>query len=76
MPLLVSIFAFLSLGLLPIPLIFIRYGKQLRARSRYALEAHEVIMRMGEYDYGGGTTKMEVAEHAKQTSPESTVSAA
>jgi len=46
----VSIFAFLSLGLFPIPLIFIRYGKQLRARSRYAQEAHKVIMRMGEYN--------------------------
>ena len=52
----VSIFAFLSLGLIPIPLIFIRYGKQLRARSRYAQEAHDVIMRMGEYDYGESTT--------------------
>ena len=47
----VSIFAFLSLGLIPIPLIFIRYGKQLRAHSRYAQEAHRVIMRMGEYNY-------------------------
>lgn len=51
-PLTVSIFAFLSLGLVPIPLIFIRYGKQLRARSRLSREAHEVIMRMGEYRYG------------------------
>ena len=48
----VSIFGFLSLGLFPIPLIFIRYGKQLRARSRYVQEAHKVIMRMGKYNYG------------------------
>ena len=36
-----------------IPLIFIRDGEQLRAHSRYAQEAHKVIMRMGEYNYGG-----------------------
>jgi len=41
-----SIFAFLSFGLLPIPLIFIRYGKQLRTRSHYAQAAQEVIVRM------------------------------
>jgi hypothetical protein len=52
---LVSIFGFLSLGLIPIPLMFIRYGKQLRARSRYAQEARVVIMRMGEYNYNGST---------------------
>jgi len=80
-PLIVSIFAFLSLGLFPIPLIFIRYGKQLRARSRYAQEAHEVIMRMGEYDYGGGIelgtlylAKKPVAGYMKQTSIEFTSS--
>jgi hypothetical protein len=33
-------------------------------------------MRMGEYDYGGGTIEKEVAEHAEQTSLESPVSAA
>jgi len=77
----VSIFAFLSLGLFPIPLIFIRYGKQLRARSRYAQEAHEVIMRMGEYDYGGGMelgtlclAPQPVAGYMKQTSIEFTSS--
>jgi len=82
-PLLVSIFAFLSLGLFPIPLIFIRYGKQLRARSRYAQEAHEVIMRMGEYNYGGNiepgvlpSIKKQVAEDAEQTAVESTASTA
>ena len=80
-PLLVSIFAFLSIGLFPIPMIFIRYGKQLRARSRYAQEAHEVIMRMGEYDYGGGIVpgtlylaKKPVAEVTEQTSLECTSS--
>jgi hypothetical protein len=71
---LVSIFGFLSLGLIPIPLIFIRHGKQLRARSRYAQEARVVIMRMGEYNYNGSTeagsksfstTKQEVGEPEK-----------
>jgi non-ribosomal peptide synthetase component E (peptide arylation enzyme) len=42
----VSLFGFLSLGLIPIPLIFIRYGEQLRARSRYAQEANVVIARL------------------------------
>ena len=46
----VSILAFLSLGLFPIPLLFIRYGKQLRAHSRYGQEAHKVIMGIGEYN--------------------------
>lgn len=71
--LLVSTFAFLSLGLFPIPLIFIRYGKQLRARSRYAQEAREVIMRMGEYNHRGNIElealhliKNQVAEEAEQ----------
>jgi len=40
------IFSFLSVGLLPIPLLFIRYGKGLRARSRYAQAAEKVIVRM------------------------------
>ena len=72
----VSIFAFLSLGLFPIPLIFIRYGKQLRARSRYAQEAHKVIMRMGEYSYGDvidqgsqSPTKEQRNEDLEQASP-------
>jgi hypothetical protein len=42
----VSIFAFLSLGLIPIPLVFIRYGKDLRASSRFSEEARHVIKRM------------------------------
>ncbi|KAI0247926.1 MFS general substrate transporter [Lactifluus subvellereus] len=41
-----SLFGFLSLGLIPIPLIFIRYGEQLRARSLYAQEADAVIARL------------------------------
>jgi len=42
----VSLFGFLSLGLLPIPLLFIRYGAQLREKSRHAREAREIIARM------------------------------
>ncbi len=38
-----SVFAFLSLGLLPIPLIFVRYGPRLREKSHFAREAREVI---------------------------------
>jgi hypothetical protein len=45
----VSIFAFISLGLIPIPIVLIRYGKELRARSRYAQEARRVITGMGAY---------------------------
>ncbi|KAI0293552.1 MFS general substrate transporter [Russula brevipes] len=45
-----SLFASLSLGLIPIPLIFIRHGKELRARSRYAREAQDAIKQMGAYD--------------------------
>jgi len=74
----VSIFAFLSLGLFPIPLIFIRYGKQLRARSGYAQEAHKVIMRMGEYSYGEdidqgsqSSIKEQKVEDLEQGSPQS-----
>ncbi|THH03145.1 hypothetical protein EW145_g6492 [Phellinidium pouzarii] len=39
----VSIFGFLSLGLIPIPLVFIRYGPALRAKSFYAREAARVM---------------------------------
>jgi hypothetical protein len=67
----VSIFAFLSLGLIPIPLIFIRYGKELRDRSRYAQEAHVIIMRMGEYNYGESesTTTMSVQRTVTELPP-------
>ncbi|TCD71981.1 hypothetical protein EIP91_000113 [Steccherinum ochraceum] len=34
-----SMFGFISLGLIPIPLVFIRYGPKFRARSHYATEA-------------------------------------
>ncbi len=39
----VSLFAFLSFGLVPIPLIFLRYGEKLRRRSYYANEAARVL---------------------------------
>lgn len=39
----VSIFAFLSVGLLPIPVLFVRYGAHLRAHSKFAKEAEEVL---------------------------------
>lgn len=35
----VSLFGFLSLGLIPIPLIFIRYGASLRERSYFVRQA-------------------------------------
>ena len=41
-----SIFGFLSLGLIPIPIIFIRYGLQLRTRSHFASEADSIIAGM------------------------------
>jgi hypothetical protein len=45
----VSIFAFISLGLIPIPIVLIRYVKEFRARSRYVQEARHVITGMGAY---------------------------
>ncbi|THH08482.1 hypothetical protein EW145_g2680 [Phellinidium pouzarii] len=42
----VSLFAFLSLGLIPIPLIFLRYGTAFRKRSHYAQEAAALVSRM------------------------------
>ncbi|KAI0063445.1 MFS general substrate transporter [Artomyces pyxidatus] len=39
----VSLFGFLSLGLIPIPLIFIRYGEQLRQKSHFAKEAKAIL---------------------------------
>ncbi|KAI0314721.1 MFS general substrate transporter [Amylostereum chailletii] len=41
-----SLFGFLSLGLIPIPLIFIRYGEQLRVSSKLAREAQEIVDRL------------------------------
>lgn len=52
----ISLFGFLSLGLIPIPLIFIRYGASLRERSFFVQEAHAIVTRMrgeeseGEYE--------------------------
>lgn len=42
----VSVFGFISLGLIPIPLIFIRYGPSFRARSHFASEARRVAAQM------------------------------
>ena len=69
----VSIFAFLSLGLFPIPLIFIRYGKQLRAGSRFAQEAQAVIMRMGDYNFDVRTIDSEQGTEASLTAARAVV---
>lgn len=63
----VSIFAFLSLGLIPIPLFLIRYGKKLRARSRHSQEARRVIVRMSIYKEEG--INIEIGEQ-KENDPE------
>ncbi|CAL1710981.1 unnamed protein product [Somion occarium] len=42
----ISVFGFLSVFLLPIPLIYIRYGEALRARSHFAREARELAAGM------------------------------
>ena len=63
----VSIFAFLSLGLIPIPLFLIRYGKKLRARSRYSQEARRVIVRMSIYKEEGIDIEI---EEQKENDPE------
>ncbi|KAL5494652.1 hypothetical protein ACEPAI_113 [Sanghuangporus weigelae] len=42
-----SLFAFLSLGLIPIPLILLRYGASIRARSFYAQEATRMVAGTG-----------------------------
>ncbi|KAI0761317.1 MFS general substrate transporter [Trametes elegans] len=42
----VTVFAFIALAMVPIPLVFVRYGPTLRARSRHAKEAREAIARM------------------------------
>lgn len=39
-------FAFISLGLIPIPLVFLRYGPAFRARSHFAAEAQRVAEQM------------------------------
>jgi hypothetical protein len=42
----VSLFGFLSFGLIPIPFIFLRHGKRLRASSHYAQEALALLHKM------------------------------
>ncbi|KLO06595.1 MFS general substrate transporter [Schizopora paradoxa] len=42
----VSLFGFLSLGLLPIPMIFLRFGESMRAKSYYAREASSIVANM------------------------------
>ncbi|KLO13139.1 MFS general substrate transporter [Schizopora paradoxa] len=39
----ISLFGFLTFGLLPIPLIFLRYGQNMRAKSRFAQEASSIV---------------------------------
>lgn len=57
---LVSVFAFIALGLLPIPIIFIRHGKSLRSKSPHANEAMQIARKM----------RGVVEEHAPMTSQE------
>lgn len=42
----VSLFGFLSFGLLIIPFAFLRYGASLRAKSHFAKEAGAIVARM------------------------------
>ena len=42
----VSIFGFVSLALIPIPFVFVRYGPELRGRSLYTLEVRELSKRL------------------------------
>ncbi|KAH8100973.1 MFS general substrate transporter [Cristinia sonorae] len=42
----ISIFGFISLGMIPIPLFFIRYGAAFRERSHFANEARKVTEKM------------------------------
>ncbi|EGO24721.1 hypothetical protein SERLADRAFT_438336 [Serpula lacrymans var. lacrymans S7.9] len=65
----VSIFGFLSLGLLPIPLIFIRYGASLRQHSRFAQEALSIVadmQHMRQKQHEGGTTTSTISEEHNQ----------
>ncbi|EJC98676.1 MFS general substrate transporter [Fomitiporia mediterranea MF3/22] len=56
----VSLFGFLSLGLIPIPLILLRYGASIRTQSYYAQEAATVIARMREESGFGGTATVQL----------------
>ncbi|KAH8112349.1 MFS general substrate transporter [Phellopilus nigrolimitatus] len=42
----ISLFGFLSLGLIPIPVIFLRYGPVLREKSHFASEANRILAGM------------------------------
>ncbi|PAV19830.1 MFS general substrate transporter [Pyrrhoderma noxium] len=42
----VSLFGFLSLGLIPIPILFVRYGPALRKRSRFIRESMRIEVEM------------------------------
>lgn len=42
----VSLFGFLTLGLVPIPMIFLRYGQSMRAKSHFAREANAIVANM------------------------------
>ncbi|OBZ66361.1 hypothetical protein A0H81_13585 [Grifola frondosa] len=42
----VSVFGFISLCLIPIPILFLRYGASLRARSALAQEANAIVAKM------------------------------
>lgn len=43
---LVSIFGFVGIALVPMPIIFVRYGVQLREQSHFARKASELIAGM------------------------------
>lgn len=62
----VSIFAFISLGLAPIPFIFVRFGPALRARSRHARQAREAVARMHAQDEPEIEAEIESEEERKQ----------
>ncbi len=41
-----SLFGFFSLGLLPIPIIFLHFGESMRAKSHFAQEASAIVADM------------------------------
>ena len=44
----VTVFAFISTALIPIPFLFVRFGPRLREASRHASEARLIIAHMHE----------------------------
>ncbi|KAH8111848.1 MFS general substrate transporter [Phellopilus nigrolimitatus] len=76
----VSLFAFLSLGLIPIPLILLRYGAAIRGRSHYAQEAAGIVARMHEGLAGAADddqqTQREIHVSLSMTSMRTTTTAA